>query len=463
MGGVHPPLGVRPPGSSAAVFKLAESPNLCEPAAAHGCTAAVPFLPVFAAPESGQTVRGGEKFKQLCSCARAAAAGHCSWHTCAQARARGLSVDRAWRARARGQSTATMAGSLSCAEGLERELHTLSMLAPTQLARWWRRQQRDPEAWLDGELAELLPPRAAPAGSRTAGGRSFTDFSRTCTDFSAAASAAGTSAPRKRTKLGAAGTEEAQPTRMDRSENAHTIIRRVAATRAGRQLLRECASRCRAFLDRRGGAAGAEDRTRVYVALASCLYMLREARAAADLLSGAKREFADAHPDTPWPSAAAEWLERSGRQAVFDEQRAAHVTGAPCGALVAADARAAVPSVPSAGLSAATFYAEYALRSRPVVIRGGALSMFPAGGGGALPGETRWGATHLQRVLGGKQVQLKRAVRGSAEWAALEDAGTFDAGCFAREALAGDDGERSGHYLFDWALPRHSGSPNSAI
>ena len=77
-------------------------------------------------------------------------------------------------------------------------------LAPVVLARWWRRAARDPETWMNPELAPLLP-EDTDRGLRALGDR----FS---SRPAAAAAAAAPAAP---------------------SANPHTLLARLAQTAAG--------------------------------------------------------------------------------------------------------------------------------------------------------------------------------------------------------------------------------------
>jgi hypothetical protein len=291
---------------------------------------------------------------------------------------------------------------------------------PTQLARWWRAKQRDPETFMDAELAPLLP-TARPTSRFSA----TTDFHGGVTSTSSALR---------------------QPP-MAPTDNPHTILLRVGRTQAARQMLRARADHYRrelAALGRRQ-EEGKLHRER----LAGCLLWLGDAAGAAATLSTIA-DPSDAHTLL---------LELATRQRDADDTRRAFVDGLLSDSAPTHWRWTDVDRVPTPDvLSFAEFFERFASgnagEGRPLLISGGADAIV----GGP---SNRWSLQMLREKAGDTLVEPKRCVADSASWARLEpvpgSARTLTAYIDALPDKISPSKHASDQheYLFDFPLPIH--------
>eukprot|EP01043_Picozoa_sp_COSAG02_P070828 COSAG02_NODE_12699_length_1507_cov_1.556818_1_plen_345_part_01 len=299
----------------------------------------------------------------------------------------------------------------------------LLLPVPTQLARWWRKKQRDPETFMDAELAPLLP-SARPASR----------FGAT-TDFHGSVTLAYSAVP--------------QPP-MVPTENPHTILLRVGRTQAARQMLRARADHYRrelAELTKRQ-----EDGNLQRERLAGCLLWLGDAAGAVAMLSTI----------TDPNDAQTLLLELANRQrdadatrCVFVERQLSDTTrhALTCWRWTTVDTVLAPDD-----LSFAEFFESFASgnggEGRPLLIRGGADAIV----GGA---SKRWSLQMLREQAGDTLVETKRRVADSASWARLESAPGSARPLAAYIDSLPDGISPSRHnsdqqeYLFDFPLPIH--------
>jgi hypothetical protein len=250
------------------------------------------------------------------------------------------------------------------------------LLASVELARWWRAKQRDPETFMDAELAPLL-------ARQSAAGRISRFTPRGCfSDFSGGGHPTSSSG-------------ELVPT-----NNPHTLLLRVGRTRAAQSMLRE-----RADGHRRRGER---------LALASCLLWLHDAAGAVAVLEAVEEP----------GNRARLLLDVARRQSAADAQLAsALASGAARRSVSGHDGGWSWQPVEVrdlASLGVGEFHRDFVRAGRPVVLRGGADAMV----GGV---SQRWSLEMLSRVAGGARVHPKRRVDDSAAWARLEplSGGTF--------------------------------------
>ena len=147
----------------------------------------------------------------------------------------------------------------------------------THLARWWRDKQRDPETFMDTELAPLLP--SSRPRSRFGGGTDFsssggTEFSGSGgTDFSGGGG----------TDFSGGGGAARKPPAA--SDNPHTTLLRLGRTRAAQQMLGELAAQHSAQLAQGIVTNGVERQKMLHVALSACWLWLGDSDKAVQQLS----------------------------------------------------------------------------------------------------------------------------------------------------------------------------------
>ena len=151
---------------------------------------------------------------------------------------------------------------------LDREPPTKAVLpVATQLARWWRDKQRDPETFMDPELAPLLPSSRSRFGGAT-------DFSGGGgSDFAGG---------------GGRDTNHRPPAPSD---NPHTTLLRLGRTKAARQMLAGLAAQHSAQLAQGADANGAERQKQLHVALSACFLWLGDSGKAVQQLMQLRESF----------------------------------------------------------------------------------------------------------------------------------------------------------------------------